>query len=108
MDENPYIPLALARKQTRVDLDDGDYDDDYLIQLSYIAIDHIEAIINDKFSRLEADEGKVPYSLIGAALLMLDHLYNNRGATISTGIRGVQELPLGVEDLIWPYRRLQP
>lgn len=45
---------------------------------------------------------QLPAAIRSALLLMVDHYYRNRGASV-VGLT-VQELPLGVDALLWPLR----
>jgi len=47
----------------------------------------------------------VPAPLVHAALMLLGHLYENREATFVGNSAQAISLPLGLFDLIEPYRR---
>ena len=50
--------------------------------------------------------GQVPDDIVHAMLLLIGHFYANREATVASAIPP-QELPLGVESLLAPYRLIR-
>lgn len=46
----------------------------------------------------------IPEDILQAVYMTIGHYYENRESTISIGIRGVQELPMGVTDMLAPHK----
>lgn len=82
---------------------DGDADDALLTSKIAAAEAYVDAFLDVKLDEYEADSLPVPAPIIAAIMMVAAHLYENREATL-VGVNG-QILPLGVHELLSPYRR---
>ena len=96
------VSLEMVKKAVRAD--DFTVDDNYLSFLTEAAESHIIERTNRTVQELlDMGGGELPLPIAQAVLLVVGHWYNQR-----EGVSGVQmhEVPMGVETLVRPYRRL--
>lgn len=101
-----YITLAEAKEQVSIE-EDNTAHDAILTRLLGAAEKHAVNWLNiDALSDLEESPVQspptIPDDVKSAILLLMGHLFENREAINVGNI--VTKLPLGYEDLLWPYR----
>lgn len=99
MTSNIYIDLDVIKRHLNIDPDYTD-EDEYLMNLSEVAVKAIENHIDSSISRFVHD-GELEAPLLHAALLLIGSYYMNResesiGHTVNT-------IPHGYEYLLQPY-----
>lgn len=104
MDNKIYVDLNAVKQHLNIDC--WFSNDDYIL-LTYIQIaqDVVEKNIDCSLSSLEDENGDLPNGLVGAILLYIGLLYDNREA-VQRG--GAMPLPLGFEYILDNYRNYNP
>lgn len=99
MTSNIYIDLDTIKRHLNIDPDYTD-EDEYLMNLSEVAVTAIENHIDSPISRFIHD-GELPAPLLHAALLLIGNYYQNRESESIGHI--VNTLPHGYEYLLQSY-----
>ncbi|MCD8207053.1 MAG: head-tail connector protein [Bacteroidales bacterium] len=94
--------LTLAEIKSHSRIETGG-EDARLTDYGRSAEEAVSRAINMSWYDVEALYGHIPTPLYHACLMLVDHFYNNRGASASVNMG---TLPLGVASLIKPYVRL--
>ncbi|WP_447896044.1 head-tail connector protein [Vreelandella sp. GE22] len=108
------LDLDIIKLQCRIEPDDSD-EDQLLETYSNAARRHVEnftdrPLFETKEAAAQAILDGIPHPLVlddditTAMLLLINHWYANREAVIVGSITAT--LPMAVETLLWPYRRL--
>lgn len=101
MEKEAMFPLESIKSYSRTF---HDADDETLTRLRDVSIAGVENSLHRTFDDIIAEEGEVPADIQQAVYLMIGTFNENREGTISIGIRGVQELPLGITYLLAPHK----
>lgn len=77
-------------------------DDMYLLSLMGVAKDVVERDIDNTFSNIEAEYGKLPDAIVYACMLFVGHCYANRE---SVTVAQLHKVPLSYQYLIDLYKQ---